>query len=247
MFGKIRTEKAPNIAEKRMKELFLFQQKLNLKFKDISILENAFIHSSYANEAKNQGIKDNERLEFLGDSILSISVSDWLYNNLNVDEGECTRIRSIVVSEDTLSKIARKIGLDSMLVMGKGEEQTGGRNKNAILADCMEAVFASVYLDAGFAKAKEFILSLLKDEIQEVLENKSHKDYKTMLQEYIQKRYKTVPKYTLVRAEGPEHQQTFWYSVEIRNKKFEPVSGHNKKVAEQAAAEQACRELGILD
>lgn len=240
-------KKAPDISPERMKELLLFQNSCNLKYKDISLLNNALIHSSYANECKKEQIADNERLEFLGDSVLSISVSTWLYNNLNVDEGECTRIRSIVVSEDSLYKVAEKLQLDKYILIGKGEEQTGGRHKKAILADCTEAIFASIYLDKGFEEACKFILTYLIPEIEEVLSNRNRKDYKTLLQEYVQKRYKKVPVYTLVKSTGPEHEQTFYYSVEFHGTTYGPLAGHNKKDAEQSVAKLACEKLGLID
>lgn len=242
----VRFYKAPEISPERMKELLLFQNKLNLKYKNIGLLNNALIHSSFANEAKNSLIKDNERLEFLGDSVLSISVSTWLYNNLNVDEGECTRIRSIVVSEDSLFKVAEQLELDKYILIGKGEEQTGGRHKKAILADCTEAVFASIYLDKGFLEASDFILKYLVPLIEEVLANKNKKDYKTLLQEYVQKRYKKVPEYKLIKTVGPEHEQTFFYTVEFHDQTFGPLEGHNKKDAEQNVAKLACTKLGLL-
>lgn len=242
---KVISNKAPEISDKRMKELLLFQKNNNLKFRDISILENAFTHSSYANEAKNPKIIDNERLEFLGDSVLSLSISNWLYENMNVNEGECTRIRSFVVSEDALSNVALKLEIDKFILIGKGEEQTGGRHKKAILADCMEAVFAAIFIDKGFETARQFILNQLIDEIKLVIENRHHKDYKTMLQEYVQKKYKIVPTYNLVRTEGPEHNQSFFYTVEFNNKVFGPACGHNKKDAEQNVAQLACSQLKL--
>jgi len=242
-----KNRKAPDIPAQRNKELLLFQKANGLKFKDVGLLNNAFIHSSYANESKKIKIKDNERLEFLGDSVLSVVVSQWLYCNLIVDEGECTRIRSFVVSEDALSKIAKKIEIDKYLLIGKGEEMSGGREKKAILADCMEAVFAAIYLDRGFASASEFILKLLVPEIEDVIRNKHRKDFKTMLQEYVQKTFKIVPEYSLVKATGPEHDQQFYYCVEFNGRKFGPEKGHNKKDAEQAVARKAWLELGFED
>lgn len=242
---KVRSNKAPEISENRIKELSLFQKANGLNFKDVGLLNNAFTHSSYANESKNSGIVDNERLEFLGDSVLSVVISQWLYLNLSVDEGECTRIRSFVVSEDSLSKIAKKLELDKYILIGKGEELSGGREKKAILGDCMEAVFAAIYLDKGFDFISKFILKLLVPEIEDVIKNRHRKDYKTMLQEYVQKTYKIVPEYSLHKVTGPEHDQKFYYCVEFKGKKFGPASGHNKKDAEQAVAEMAWSELGF--
>lgn len=237
--------KAPDFPEDRMKELLLFQKKAGISINNITILENAFIHSSYANEVKDHSIEDNERLEFLGDSVLSLVVSGYLFENTNGNEGEYTKIRSFVVSEDSLSKAALELDVDKYILIGKGEEITGGRTKKAILADCMEAIFAAVYLDKGFEYAKTFILRLLIPSINDVLSNKHKKDYKTMLQEYVQKKYKKVPTYTLIRTEGPEHEQTFFYTVDFHGRKFGPAGGKNKKEAEQNAAKLCWTELGF--
>lgn len=243
MFKKILT-KAPFIQEDRIKELLLFQKNLNIKFTNLGLLDNALTHSSFANESKDE-IKDNERLEFLGDSILSLIVSEYLYNNLNGNEGFYTKTRSVVVSEDTLAEVARQIDIDKYIKIGHGEEIQGGRNKNAILADCMEAVIAAIYLDQGFSCAKNFVLSYLIDEINKVLNNSAKKDYKTLLQEFVQKKFKIVPVYTLEKTEGPEHEQVFYFSVSFKNKSFGPASGHNKKEAEQNVAKMALVALGV--
>ena len=130
----LKSKGAPFLSEYRKRELSFFQAANGLEFSDISLLDNAFIHSSFANEVRQRGISDNERLEFLGDSVLSVVVSEWLYGNLKGDEGECTRVRSLVVSEDALFEVATGLGLDKLLVMGRGEELSGGRMKKAILA-----------------------------------------------------------------------------------------------------------------
>ncbi len=242
-----RAKKAPLLSEDRKRELSFFQSRNGLSFNDVTLLDNAFIHSSFANEARDKGIKDNERLEFLGDSVLSIVVSEWLYNNLPGDEGNCTRVRSLVVSEDALSEVALKLEIDRYLVMGHGEELTGGRMKKAILADCVEAVIASVFLDKGFEDAKAFVLSIMMPIIEKAVGNNYHKDYKTTLQEYIQKRYKKVPEYTLTGSMGPEHDQRFYYTVTVQGKTYGPAIGHNKKDAEQAVAKMALEQLGYKD
>ena len=238
-----KVERAPEIPEDRIRELLFFQESIGIKFNDISILDNAFIHSSYANEVKNEKVLDNERLEFLGDSVLSIVVSKWLYDNLKGDEGDCTRVRSAVVSEDSLSIVAKKLELDRYLVMGKGEELTGGRFKKAILADCTEAVFAAIFLDQGIEVVRNFILSNLMPIIDDVINNRFKRDYKTMLQEYVQKRYRKVPVYTLIKSTGPEHDQIFYYTVAFHGKTFGPEGGHNKKDAEQNVAKLAWEEI----
>jgi ribonuclease-3 len=235
---------APSLSENRKRELFSFQNKVGLSFNDLSLLNNAFIHSSYANEAKG-GVKDNERLEFLGDSVLSVVVSEWLYRNLEGDEGDCTRVRSLVVSEDALYEVATSLGLDKLLVMGHGEELTGGRHKKAILADCTEAVIAAIFLDKGFDEARAFVQREIVPIIGKVMENRYRKDYKTLLQEYVQKRWKIVPTYNLVSAMGPEHDQVFYYTVTFHGQTFGPANGKNKKDAEQSVAKVALDAMGI--
>ncbi|MDD3163499.1 MAG: ribonuclease III [Sphaerochaetaceae bacterium] len=237
--------KAPCISEQRMEELLLFEKISKLHFDDISLLDTALTHSSYANENKSLNVSDNERLEFLGDSVLSISVSDYLYRTFHCNEGEYTRIRSFVVSEDALAAIAKDLSVDNFILVGRGEESTGGRDKKAILADCMEAIFAACYLDKGFEAVKEFILSLLVPEIHRVIENKHKKDYKTLLQEYVQKKFKTIPTYTLIKSDGPDHDQKFYFKVAFHNQTFGPMEGHSKKDAEQNVAKHAWEQLGF--
>ena len=242
-----KSNKAPDIPAERIEELLLFQQNIGIKFNDISILNTAFTHSSYANEVRTYKVEDNERLEFLGDSVLSVVVSKWLYENLEGDEGDRTRIRSVVVSEDSLSIVAKKLELDKYLIIGVGEEHTGGRFKKAILADCMEAVFAAIFLDQGMEVVRPFILNNLMPIIDATINNKFKLDYKTQLQEYVQKRYKKVPEYTLIKSVGPEHDQIFYYTVTFHGKVFGPEGGHNKKDAEQNVAKLAWEQLKQAD
>ena len=236
--------KVPQLSKERKEELLLFQETIGLDYNNLNLLNNALVHSSYINECKTE-LEDNERLEFLGDSILSLSVSDWLYNNISANEGSYSKIRCVVVSEDTLYKIALDLGLDKHILLGHGEETSGGRRKKALLADSTEALFASVYLDKGFFEAKDFILKHLVPEIRLVVENSAKKDYKTMLQEYVQKRYKNVPEYVLKGKSGPEHDPQFSYVVTFSNMVFGPVTGHSKKEAEQKVAELAWKEIGL--
>ena len=238
--------KAPVLSEDRKRELLLFQKENGLSFSDISLLDNAFIHSSFANEVRNPQIKDYERLEFLGDSILSVAVSEYLYAHLEGDEGDCSWVRSLVVSEDSLSEIARSLKLDRYLLMGKGEELSGGRNKKAILADCTEALIAAIFLDKGFEEARAFVQKIIIPEIGKAIEKRNHKDFKTRLQEYVQKRWRKVPAYQMVGCTGPEHDQVFTYTVTVNGKTFGPAEGHNKKDAEQNAARLALESLDLL-
>lgn len=235
--------KVPPIAEERKKELILFQKHTNIRFKRLALLNLAFSHRSYSNEYQ-QEIDNNEKLEFLGDSILGLIINEFLFFNLpDRTEGDLSRIKSFVVSENYLVEIARKIKIDNFILIGKGEEYSGGRSKKAILADAMEALIGAYYIDSGFKKVKKFILDLFVPEIKKVLENKHQKDYKTLLQEFVQKKFKTYPKYSLVQKKGPDHDKTFWITVQIKNKSYGPGKGKNKKEAEQSAASIAYTAL----
>ena len=235
--------KAPQISSERKRELVLFQKQAEIKYKNTELLNLAFTHRSFANES-HEDIDNNERLEFLGDSVLGLVVSDWLFTHLpNLDEGDFSRIKSFVVSEDSLASIARNLRVDNFILVGKGEEYSGGRSKKGLLADCMEAIFGSYFIDAGFKNATEFIQRLLVPEIKNVLANKHRKDYKTMLQEWAQKTYKCYPRYEMVKRTGPEHENTFWMQVSIQKKIYGPAPGGNKKEAEQAVAKIAYDEL----
>lgn len=216
----------------------MLENNLNYSFKDKSLLENALIHKSYMQKSHNN--KNNERMEFLGDSVLGFTVAEYIFLNYkDLPEGELTKIRSIVVCESTLHKIAEKIGLGDKIYLGKGEEQSDGRHRPSILSDAMEAVFAAVYLDGGIESAKRVILSLLKEEIESAAKERDQKDYKTALQELIQKDHIHSPKYTLVKEEGPDHDKTFSVSVSVGDKILGYGKGHTKKEAEKNAAKEA--------
>ena len=237
------TEKAPS--SKRLEELLAFSKIINVTFSDIGLLDNALTHTSYANET---GKLNNERLEFLGDSVLGLVCAEYLYKNLPFQqEGDLSRIKAAVVSEESLAEVAHKLGLNSYIQIGHGEEINGGRNKKAILADAMEAVIAAIYLDRGFDCARKYVLSWLEGQIETVREGKNtNKDYKSRLQTYMQKSRGKVPEYILDRTEGPEHMPTFYVKVILGHKVFGPASGANKKQAEQNAAHIALEELGQL-
>lgn len=225
------------IAPDRLKELQKFSRGINVKFNDFSLLELAFHHRSYSNENSRQKHVNNERLEFLGDSVLGMATATFLYEDMIENpEGDLAKIKSVVVSEKSLAPIARRIGIDKMLILGKGEEMSGGRQKDAILADAVEAVIGAYYLDRGYEEAEKLVLELIVPEIKAVQQNKGQKDYKTLLQEYYQKKYKVCPVYELVKKTGPDHDRTFWVSVHLKDKVYGPCEGKNKKTAEQNAA-----------
>lgn len=235
--------RAPAVTSERKRELLLFERSTGIRFRRLELLNLAFCHRSYANE-NSQDIGNNERLEFLGDSVLGLVVSEHLFRNLpDRQEGDLAKIKSFVVSEDSLATIARSLKIDNFILIGKGEEFSGGRSKKAILADSLEAIIGAYFIDSGFRNCRKFVLKFLIPEILKVLENRHRKDFKTMLQENVQKKYKTYPKYVLVQKTGPDHDKTFWMEVRIRDKVYGPGEGKNKKEAEQSAAAIAYREI----
>jgi ribonuclease-3 len=230
---------SPSINAVRKRELFDFQQISSLKFKDENLLNLAFCHRSYTNEYPSP-IDNNEKLEFLGDSVLGLIVADYLYH-LYPDkaEGDLAKIKSYVVSESCLVKMANKIRVKNYILVGKGEEHSGGRKKPALLADCTEAIIGAYFLDSGFKQVTDFVLTYLKEEIEQVDSKSYYRDYKTLLQEVIQKKYKSCPRYHIISIEGPDHDRTYHMDVIIEDDTFGPGIGSNKKSAEQEAARLA--------
>ena len=215
---------------------------IGYKFKDISLLQNALAHSSYANERWHNSLMSNERLEFLGDSILGMMVAEYLYRTFpDRPEGELTRMRADMVCEQTLANVAGRIGLGNHLLLGKGEEQGGGRTRNSILADAVESVIAATFLDGGMSAAKQFIQKFI---LVEVPVKKLHNvDYKTGLQELVQQKKNQVLSYALVGESGPDHDKHFEVEVSLNGKVVGLGSGSSKKRAEQDAARVAIEAL----
>lgn len=218
------------------KDLDGFQKQIGYRFQKQELLVNALTHSSYANEVKLGKKSDNERLEFLGDAVLELTSSDYIYTRYSgMSEGKMTRLRASIVCEPTLALCAREIGLDKYIMLGKGEELTGGRTRDSIVSDALEALIGAVYLDGGFANAKELILRFILND----LENKQlFFDSKTILQEIVQARGKEVS-YEMLGEEGPEHDKTFKAAAFVDGMFRVEGSGHNKKAAQQKAAYQA--------
>ncbi len=235
--------RTPKISSLRRRELLRFQKSAGLRFRRLDLLDLAFCHRSFVNETE-QDIDNNERLEFLGDSVLGVVAAEYLFRHLpGLSEGGLAKIKAHVVSEDSLAEIALSLGIDAMVHVGKGEEISGGRQKKALLSDTMEALIGAFYLDAGFEKAARFILRCLIPAIDTVLADKHRKDYKTLLQEIVQKRYHTYPRYFLDKKTGPDHQKVFWMKVAVEEREYGPGQGHNKKSAEQEAARMAYEAL----
>jgi len=237
------------LSSDRKKKLAVFQKTAGIKFKNPDFLNVAFLHRSVTNEIQPgiQSVKvNNERLEFLGDSVLGVVCATLLYNKYSdKNEGELAKIKAVVVSEDILSGIARELQIDDMLLLGKGEEISGGRTKKAILADALEAVIGALYLDSGFDAAFKFVSRCLLPDIERVTEKNYHKDYKSLLQEYSQRMFRSYPEYSLVKRSGPEHERIYWMEVRINKIAYGPGTGRNKKNAEQEAARLACEQLSI--
>lgn len=214
---------------------------LGYEFKNKNLLTLALTHSSYANENK---AECNERMEFLGDSVLSIIVSDYLFLNMpKTAEGDLSKIRASLVCEASLSKIAKRIGLGKMLYLGKGEDANCGRERPSILSDAFEAVLAAIYIDGGLQSAQNWALSVMEEDLKGALLGKINKDYKTVLQEALAKKSKTVT-YKLVGQEGPDHKKDFFVEAIVDDKTFAKGEGFSKKDAEQSAAKNALVKLG---
>ncbi len=220
------------------------EQLIHYEFKKEEILIEALTHSSYTNEHKNKHLPNNERLEFLGDAVLSIVISEHLFNLLtDIPEGKLTRLRSKIVCESTLAKCAKNIELGSHMQFGKGEEMTGGRDRESILADAFEALIAAIYLDGGLDSAKEFIHSQMDSFVQDAIEGKIFLDYKTHFQELIQNDKYNKIHYEVVDEEGPDHCKTFYTEVYLNDDVVGHGSGRSKKEAEQDAARYALEHM----
>ncbi|MCI9408743.1 MAG: ribonuclease III [Oscillospiraceae bacterium] len=223
-----------------------FENKIGYTFKNKELLHEALSHSSYANEVK-RGRHSNERLEFLGDSVLSIVVSKHLFTHFkHLPEGELTKIRASLVCEKALFEFSKKIDLGKHILLGKGEENSGGRERPSIVSDAFEAVIAAVFLDGGMEAAEKYVLSFIPKNI-EATGSKSLHDYKTMLQEIIQKNPEERVEYVLADQTGPDHDRKFVVQVRLNSNVIGTGEGHSKKQAEQAAACEALRLMGYKE
>ena len=217
------------------------ETKINIKFSNQTLLNNVFIHRSYLNEHKSSSLKSNERLEFLGDSVLSLITSVYLFRNYpNLKEGDYTEIKSAIVKMDSLAEAAKKIDLSYYLLLSKGEEKGAGRTNNNILADCFEALIAAVFLDQNFEASYIFVVNFLfKDKLNYLLKNNLYLSAKSKFQELIQGKYKKTPLYKVLEENGPEHTRSFKVGVYFNNKKLGVGIAPSKKEAEEEAAKEA--------
>ena len=221
----------------------LLEKKLGYTFKDPALLQSALYHSSYANELKSKGVtvQCNERLEFFGDSVLSLIVSDYLYFRYVANqEGDMTKIRAAVVCERALAKYAAKIGLGNYLYLGHGEDINHGRERASITSDAFEAVLAAMYIDSGsLDTVRDFLLPFVKEEIETIREKSSFMDYKTALQQIVQQVEGEILEYVLVGESGPDHCKTFDMEARLNSNVIGRGSAHSKREAEQLAAKEA--------
>jgi len=228
-----------DFSETRMEQLNSLQDRIKFKFSDIKLLNKALTHRSYANE-NSETLKHNERLEFLGDSVLDILVSDYLVHEYSeFAEGTLSKIRAAVVNETCLAKLAKSIKLGNYLLLGRGEDLSGGREKASILADTFEALAGAVFCDGRFEATSNIFLPLLIEEITKTAQSWSFRDFKSDLQEYTQNKLVCIPSYRVVREIGPDHAKKFEVVVMIKNEVEGKGFGRSKKEAEQAAAKMA--------
>lgn len=228
--------------KKREEELKAYLKSQGLTYEDLELMNRAFVHGSMVN--KNSNTKSNERLEFLGDSVLSMCVSEYLFKKYpKADEGKLTRMRSYVVSEKMLSDLARRIDLDKMLILSWGEENSGGRGRDANLADAFESFLGAIFLDKGKKTVEKFLLKLIKKDIEKASKKDFIFDYKTELQYIVQKKYKKCPEYEVVKEEGPPHNKIFHTQLVFEGKVLAQGKGSSKKRAEQQAAACALKSI----
>ena len=227
-----------------MADLAALEEKLGIRFNELSLLEQALVHSSYVNENPDSAPISNERLEFLGDAVLGTVFAEKLFKDFpKMSEGEMTKLRSYLVCRDTLSSVASAIGLGEHLYLGKGEEANSGRHKPANLAGALEAVIAAVFLDQGLAATSDVTLRLFKRELQRLVSQGAVVDYKSQLQQLFQARQQETPLYHIIETTGPDHDRRFTAEVRIGDTVLDRGSGKSKKLAETEAARQALEKL----
>lgn len=220
------------------------EAKLLISFPNRDLALSALTHKSWTNEHRDWHTPDNERLEFLGDAVVDLAISHRLMERFpNASEGELSKLRALIVNEEGLARVARKIGLGEILLLGRGEELTGGREKSSVLADALEAVIGAVYLSAGLDKVFELVDRLFGEALEGVAEGRAGYDYKTRLQEDVQNRLRLSPKYRVVSESGPDHDKVFEVEVSIGNELYARAFGKSKKEAEQAAARETLERL----
>lgn len=225
----------------RQNELNRLENKLGINFFNKNLLNQALTHSSYAHE-KSQ--PDNERLEFLGDAVLKLVITEYLYNKFpELAEGDLTKIRATVISDDTLAQVGRRVELGEFLQLSANEIKSGGQKRKSNVANVFEALLGAVYLDAGLGKARDLIVDSLCDEVEKVSRVGYIRDFKSALQEYAQKQHLDLPQYRVIKETGPRHRRVFWMEVKLKGRRYGVGRGANKKEAEQRAAAVALKKI----
>jgi ribonuclease III len=228
-----------------MQKFAPLEKKIGIKFKEKKFLEIAFTHKSYINEHRDEGLEDNERMEFLGDAVLELISTEHLYkNHPEQNEGEMTNFRSALVQGKNLALIARELELGKYLALSHGEENSGGREKNYILANTLEALIGAIYLDQGFVPAKVFVQNFILIGLDEIIEKKLHIDPKSRFQEIVQEKMEVTPSYEILKEKGPDHDKKFECGVFIKKKMIATGLGTSKQNAEEDAAKKALIKKG---
>jgi ribonuclease III len=223
------------------------EKKLDLKFKDRELLETAFVHRSYLNEKPSFHLPSNERLEFLGDAVLQLAVSEYLFKKFPTEpEGNLTNYRASIVNAKTLSQVSGDLGLGQYLLLSKGEEVSGGRSRPYLLANTFEALLGVIYLDLGLGAAQEFVRKYLLPRLLDIIEQELYKDYKSKLQEIAQEKLSVTPSYRVIKESGPDHAKQFTVGVFLGDKESGRGEGNSKQIAEQSAAKEALETRGLL-
>ncbi len=226
------------------KDLNDLEVSLGYSFNNKSLLKESITHKSYAHEKDKKDILFNERMEFLGDSVLELIISEYLFSSYSeYTEADLSKIKAYTVQEATLAEVSEKLNIGTYLLLGKGEEMTGGREKPSLLANAYEAILAAIYLDGGYESAKGFVLRHLTEKINEIPANRTIFDFKTKLQEVAQAQFNSLPKYITHKELGPEHKKVFEVNVLIKNNLYGSGSGKTKKAASQKAAEEALLKI----
>lgn len=234
--------------EERVQALTALEDRLGWYFADIVLLDNALTHRSFVNENTSLACRDNERLEFLGDAVLELTVSDMLMRKFpDHSEGQLSKLRASVVNEQPLAELARRFGIGEHLLLGKGEEGSGGRMKPSLLANAFESVIAAMYQDGGFDRTAAFIAELFEPLIEEMDPSKIYRDYKTAVQETCQVLFREMPRYTVISETGPDHDKRFETSLAIGERVIATGTGRSKKDAEQQAARTALEKLRKIE
>jgi ribonuclease-3 len=228
------------LEKERLAELEKLAARMQVRVENPELLDRALTHASYANESPDESTQDNENLEFLGDSLLGMIVSEHVFSTFtDYGEGELSKIKALVVSEPTLAQMARELDLGVYLRLGKGEEASGGRGRSSLLANAFEAVIAAVYLDQGLPACRAFVLGQLEDEVMQACHTGAGRDSKSRLQELVQSQHKVIPSYDVIEVTGPDHDRRFSVEVSVLGRVCGRGVGRNKKTAEQRAAREA--------